>query len=128
MQFTRSGHQDVTVIGLCYINIIFWNGEEKRYLKIQLIELLIRHFACSHMISKLSFTEQLSVRLLLVSIICGIFRYSTVPFLKLRAHTLFIRWKIELYCFEKGPHELFCSRAFCKLQRTQATKNTGKKL
>ena len=75
---------------------LFWIGEDKRYLKIQLIEPLIRHFAYFRMISKLSFTEQLSVRLLLVRIICGIFRYSTVPFLKLRAHTVFIRWQIEL--------------------------------
>ena len=65
-----------------------------------------------------------------MSIIRGIFRYSTVPFLKLRAHTVFIRRQMEpqaetrCSCFEEGHHEsIVLHRGF-----SQATQNTGKKL
>ena len=67
-----------------------------------------------------------------MSIIRGIFRYSTLPFLKLRAHTVFIHLQMEpqaetrCSCFEEGHHEsIVLHRGFSQATCTQ---NTGKKL
>ena len=59
-----------------------------------------------------------------MSIIRGIFRYSTLPFLKLRAHTVFIHLQMEPQA--EGHHEsIVLHRGFSQATCTQ---NTGKKL
>ena len=68
-----------------------------------------------------------------MSIIRGIFRYSTLPFLKLKkARTVFIHLQMEpqaetrCSCFEEGHHEsIVLHRGFWQATCTQ---NTGKKL